>query len=140
MSIAGKRPAVVSTAGDSLSLIFLERPMDYFIYDTVEEVNQKALELIAGDKYDFILIYTADYDSTMHRWSPEAPESLAALKHDIDFFDTLAETIKANWKDHTTLLGFAPDHGCHEIDGKLGSHGLDMPEDLNILHFYGIIK
>ena len=62
------------------------------------------------------------------------------MKHDIDFFDTLAETIKANWKDHTTLLGFAPDHGCHEIDGKLGSHGLDMPEDLNILHFYGIIK
>ena len=137
---AGKRPAIVSTAGDSLSLIYLERPMDYFIYDTMEEVNEKALELIREDKYDFILIYNADYDSTMHRWSPEAPESLAALKHDIHFFDTLAETIRENWKDHTTLLGFAPDHGCHEIDGGLGSHGLDMPEDLNILHFYGIIK
>ena len=28
----------------------------------------------------------------------------------------------------------AMDHGCHEIDGGCGSHGLDMPED--ILQFY----
>jgi hypothetical protein len=28
------------------------------------------------------------------------------------------------------------DHGCHEIDGGCGSHGLDMPEDLNIVHLY----
>lgn len=137
---AGKRPAIVSTAGDSLSVIFLERKMDYFIYDTMEEVNQKALELIAEDKYDFILIYNADYDSIMHRWAPESKEALDALKHDIHFFDTLAEAIRKGNKGHTTLLGFAPDHGCHEIDGKLGSHGLDMPEDLNIMHFYGIIK
>ena len=32
------------------------------------------------------------------------------------------------------------DHGCHEIDGGCGSHGLDMPEDLNIHHFYGIVN
>lgn len=38
---------------------------------------------------------------------------------------------------HNTLIGFAMDHGCHEIDGNCGSHGLDMPEDLNITHFYG---
>jgi hypothetical protein len=28
------------------------------------------------------------------------------------------------------------DHGCHEIDGGHGSHGLDMPEDINIVHLY----
>jgi hypothetical protein len=28
------------------------------------------------------------------------------------------------------------DHGCHEIDGGCGSHGLDMEEDLNIVHRY----
>ena len=44
--------------------------------------------------------------------------------------------IREHWKEHSTLLGFAMDHGAHEIDGKLGSHGLDMPEDLNITHFY----
>ena len=36
----------------------------------------------------------------------------------------------------TNPLGFAMDHGCHEIDGECGSHGLDMPEDLNIVHSY----
>ena len=35
-----------------------------------------------------------------------------------------------------TLVGFAMDHGCHEIDGDAGSHGLDMEEDLTIVHLY----
>ena len=35
-----------------------------------------------------------------------------------------------------TLLGFAMDYGCHKIDGGCGSHGLDMPEDINIVHLY----
>ena len=33
---AGRKPAIVSTCGDSISKIFLDRPMDYFLYDTVE--------------------------------------------------------------------------------------------------------
>jgi hypothetical protein len=33
-------------------------------------------------------------------------------------------------------MGFAMDHGCHEIDGGAGAHGLDMSEDINILHMY----
>ena len=28
------------------------------------------------------------------------------------------------------------DHGCHEIDGNAGAHGLDMVEDVEISHFY----
>ena len=48
-------------------------------------------------------------------------------------FDAL---IRNHWQSHNTLIGFATDHGCHEIDGDCGSHGLDMPEDLNIVHFY----
>lgn len=44
--------------------------------------------------------------------------------------------ISEHWKSHNTLVGFAMDHGCHEIDGDCGSHGLDMPEDLNIVHLY----
>ena len=41
---------------------------------------------------------------------------------------------------HKTLLGFCPDHGCHEIDGGVGSHGLDMQEDMNIIHMFSFIK
>ena len=136
---SGKKPAIVSTAGDSLSMIFLEREMDYYIYPTVEEVHEKALQLIQEDQYDFILVYNASYDSTMHRNAPEGAASLEALKDNMKKFDEIAEAVKAHWSKHDTLIGFAPDHGCHEIDGGLGSHGLDMPEDLNILHFYGVI-
>lgn len=136
---AGKKCAIVSTEGDSLSHIFLEREMDYFIYPTVDECTEKALELIAEDRHDFILLYNADYDSTMHRWAPESREALDVLKKNIQVFDTIAKAIESHWSSHRTLLGFAPDHGCHEIDGGLGSHGLEMPEDLNILHFYTVI-
>ena len=136
---AGKKCAIVSTEGDSLSHIFLEREMDYYILPTVDECTAKALALIEEDRHDFILLYNADYDSTMHRYAPESPESLEILQKNIRVFDTIAKTIRTHWSEHETLLGFAPDHGCHEIDGGLGSHGLDMPEDLNILHFYTVI-
>lgn len=136
---AGKKPAIVSTKGDSLSVIFLEREMDYFIYDTVQECNEKALELIAADQHDFIVLYNADYDATMHRHAPLGEASLDALKANAAMYARLADAVRTHWKHHDTLLGFAPDHGCHEIDGGLGSHGLEMPEDLNILHFYDFI-
>ena len=137
---AGKKPALVSTKGDSLSLIYLERQMDYYIYDTVEEVNAKALELIAEDRYDFYIVYNGDYDAAMHRSAPEGEASIQVLKKNIAVFDRFACAIEAQWEKHDTLIAFAPDHGCHEIDGGLGSHGLEMPEDLNILHFYGYLQ
>lgn len=51
-------------------------------------------------------------------------------------FACISKLIKNNWKHHNTLVGFAMDHGCHEIDGGCGSHGLDMTEDINIVHLY----
>lgn len=135
---AGKKAAIVSTAKDSISMIFLNRNMEYFIYDTPEEVNKKALELIDEDRFDLIVIYNGNYDGTMHKFGPEAPESLAALKMNIDFYSELVEKINCQWKDHKVFYGFCPDHGCHEIDGDCGSHGLDMQEDMNVIHFYGV--
>ncbi len=136
---AGKKPVIISTEGDSLSKIFLERGMDYFILPTFEDVHKKALEIIAADEYDFVLIYNTSYDATMHRNAPEGEPSLQMLQDNMKKFDEIATAVRAHWTSHNTLIGFAPDHGCHEIDGGLGSHGLDMPEDLNIMHFYGVI-
>ncbi len=136
---AGKKPCIVSTGEDSMSKIFLEREMDYFIVDTPDEANAKAVELIKEDKYDLICVYNGNYDGVMHKVSPEGEEAIAALKHNVDAFAKLAEAVRENWSEHTTLIGFAPDHGCHEIDGKSGGHGLMMPEDMNIIHFYGVI-
>lgn len=140
LSAAGKRCAIVSTEGDSISKIFLERSIDYYIYSTVDECNEKAMQLIDADEYDFITLYNGNYDSEMHRWSPEGDQSMAALKDNIEAFSAIYDAIKEKWSGHRTLLGFCPDHGCHEIDGGLGSHGLDMQEDMNIIHMFSFIK
>lgn len=136
---AGKKPCIVSTGNDSMSRIFLERDMDYCIVDTPDEANAKAAALIAEDRYDLIAVYNGNFDSTMHKFGPESREALDALRHNVRAFDTLANAVRTHWRAHKTLLAFAPDHGCHEIDGDCGSHGLEMPEDMNIIHFYGVL-
>lgn len=133
---AGKRAAIVSQSNCSMSMIYLGRQMDYFVYDTIEEINAKAAELILADEYDFIAVYNGNYDATMHRCGPESVESLSQLRANADAFALFSTLIRTHWQHHNTLVGFAMDHGCHEIDENLGSHGLDMPEDLNILHRY----
>jgi len=132
---AGRKPVILSYGKASLSKIFLEREMDYFLFDNIAQVNAKAVELIKEDKYDFYVIYNGNYDGLMHKNGPESINTLGELRINSHAFAMLEETIRKHWKDHRTLLGFAMDHGCHEIDDG-GSHGLDMPEDLNIVHSY----
>ena len=134
---AGKKPVILADTGSSMSRIFLERRMDYFIFDTVAEINAKAAELICDDSYDFIAVYNKEYDEIMHKTGPESLESISALRGNDAAFGMFDALIRERWKQHNTLVGFAMDHGCHEIDGHCGSHGLDMEEDLNIVHFYG---
>lgn len=135
---AGKKAIIIGDTTCSLGKIFLERDMDYFVYDTEEEINAKAAEVILEDKYDFIVIYNGNYDSRMHKVGPEDPEALGELRSNVHAFGMFSEMVKNHWQQHTTLVGFAMDHGCHEIDGNCGSHGLDMPEDLNIVHMYKV--
>jgi hypothetical protein len=137
---AGRRPAIVSTEGDSISSIFLKRQMDYFIYPTPEDCNRKAAELLRADRHDLIVVYNGDYDAAMHRHGPEGAASLAALARNAEAFAMLTDTAAQAWAGrHRGVTAFAPDHGCHAIDGGLGSHGLDMSEDMNIVHFYGFL-
>ncbi|MDR2515026.1 MAG: alkaline phosphatase family protein [Christensenellaceae bacterium] len=136
---AGKKPAIVSTTGDSVSMIFLEREMDYFIFDTPEECNEKALTLIERDEHDAIILYNADFDATMHRYSPESPEALQKLRLNSEVFAAMHERIGRCWQKHRTFIGYCPDHGCHAIDGGLGSHGLEVDTDMDIIHLYDFI-
>lgn len=133
---AGKKPAIVSTAGDSISKIFLEREMDYFIYQTIEECNKKALELIREDRHDLIVLYNGNYDTMMHRHGPEGIETLRALRENVATYAELRKAIGAHWGDHRTALVFAPDHGCHLTAEGKGTHGCDDPSDMHIPHFY----
>lgn len=134
---AGKKVAIVSTKGDSISKIFLEREMDYFIYSSERRVNRKAEKLIKEGKYDAIVIYNGDYDTTMHANGPEHKKSLKHLSQNVKTYKRFVDLIKKTYTDETVFYGFCPDHGCHEIDGGRGSHGLDMEEDMNVVHFYG---
>jgi predicted AlkP superfamily pyrophosphatase or phosphodiesterase len=133
---AGKKVAIVADCECSVGKIFLERKMDYFLYPTIQEINAKLAELIIQDKYDFIVAYNGNYDTRMHKTGTESIESLSELRANSYAFAMFAEMIQTHWKKHNTLMGFAMDHGCHDIDGNAGSHGLDMEEDINIVHLY----
>ena len=133
---AGHKPIIISTEGDSITKIFLERKMDYIVCKTPDECNEKALRVIADNVHDIIVIYNGNFDATMHRWGPESPEALAQLTHNAQSFEMLSTAAQKAWQGIPSMTAFLPDHGCHEIDGQLGSHGLDMPEDMNIIHFY----
>ncbi|MBQ8212999.1 MAG: alkaline phosphatase family protein [Clostridia bacterium] len=133
---AGKKPVILAQKNTSLSIIYNNRDMDYIICDSIVETNVKAMELLLEDKYDFIVIYNGNYDTRMHHHGPESVNALAELRVNSELFATFSLMIERNWKHHNTLVGFAMDHGCHEIDGNSGAHGLDMEQDMNIVHLY----
>ena len=132
----GKKCAIVADKDCSMANIFLEKEMDYYLFNTIPEINAKAAALILEDKYDLICVYNGNYDGVMHRTGPESVEALSEMRANCFAFTTFSEMIKEHWSHHKTLVGFAMDHGCHEIDGGCGSHGLDMDEDLHIAHRY----
>ena len=136
---AGKKPVILSYGKASMSHIFNERDMDYFFFEDISQVNAKAVQLILEDKYDVYMVYNGNYDGNVHAYGPEDPHTLGELRINAHMFGVLYELIRANWGHHRTLLGFCPDHGCHLVRPGKGSHGLDIPEDREILHFYETI-
>ncbi|MDE5549206.1 MAG: alkaline phosphatase family protein [Clostridia bacterium] len=136
---AGKKPCIVTVKESSMSKIFNERDMDYYLEDYDEQVLAKALELIEQDKYDLICVYNQEYDDVMHRSHPNSKRSQRAIDHYSDSFDRLAKQVEKNWTNHNTLIGYAPDHGTHREWYLLGNHGKNIPADMNIFHYYGVI-
>ena len=137
---SGKRVAIVAVKGSSIASIFLNRDLDYNILppDTDDYlVESTVLELLNENKHDFIVAYGHDYDAEEHKSGPESPASLGELKKQIEIFDRLCTKAREVWRNCRTLIAFAPDHGAHLCANGKGSHGEEIPEDLNILHFYG---
>jgi hypothetical protein len=135
---AGKRVAIVAVEDSSMAKLFLGRGIDYYFLPYDGEVNDKAMELIGRDEHDVLVVYNQEYDDRMHGTNPESPEALLAMRNHITAFTRLADTALCRWSGYDTLLGFMPDHGIHTgIDGK-GTHGEDIPEDMEIMHFYGM--
>lgn len=134
----GKKVAIVAVESSSMSVIFGERDIDFYILPYDDAVTQKALELIQEDTYDLIAVYHQEYDDKMHATGVESQASMEALRHHIQSFEQLADAVKVHWKDHDSLICWATDHGIHQMENGHGNHGEDLEEDLNVMHFYGV--
>ncbi len=136
---SGKKVAMVAVANQSIPRIFAERPIDYYLMPYDGAVIEKALELIEKDEYDVIEVYNQEYDDKMHLSWPSSPIAVNALKHYNASFGKLVSAVRTHWKNHDTLVTFSPDHGVHKPLFGLGTHGKNIPKDMNIRHFFGMI-
>ena len=141
---AGKKPILMAAKGHSIGVIFDGKNMEYFRPKEMTQVNSKAIKLLLEDEYDVYIIYNGNYDSKVHKYGPEDPHTLGELRINAHMFAQIWETISENWKQHRTLLGFCPDHGCHLggpglEDDEVGGHGLDIPKDREILHYFSAL-
>lgn len=137
---AGKKAANIAVADSSMAVIFGGRPVDYYPEPYDDEVNKTALRLIREDRYDAITVYNQEYDDMIHKTTPESAEAIDAIRHHIQAFSELVSAVREHWTAHDTLIVFAPDHGNHyDWDGH-GNHGEYREEDINVNHFYSIIK
>ena len=117
----------------------LERGHQVRCFDLKTKVNEKTVELIDDGLHDFILVYNQDYDDNIHALTPRAPEAIDAMRTHIRDFKRLAERFLERHREEARLVVFSPDHGVHldEETGR-GSHGLDIPEDMEVRSFWGI--
>ena len=85
-------------------------------------------------------LYQLSFDYKMHKVGPENEESLEVLKTITDRFGAISEKVKEIWKDKKYLTVFNTDHGSHlnpPEDKNKGGHGLDIPEDMELVWFFG---
>ncbi len=88
------------------------------------------------------------YDDSIHETWPESPKSLHAMRCHNQQFAQLAEKTAEVWADYDTFIAYITDHGIHadhhSFDGPIkdpdgrGNHYADIPEDMNVTHFFGI--
>jgi predicted AlkP superfamily pyrophosphatase or phosphodiesterase len=135
---AGKKVAIVAVDCCSISIIFQNRALDYFIESYDSDVTARALELIEKDRHDFILAYNQEYDDALHATTPFSNRAIIAMNNHIGAFERLAAACDSSWKSHRSLITFSPDHGAHIGPNGLGTHGENIPDDMHIHHFFGI--
>jgi hypothetical protein len=137
----GKRCAIIEMTNASFLHLFKEREMDYFEVPSAKEAVDKARDLIREDRHELISIHVLSYDKCAHHFGPESMIALEAIEEEAALFEQLAGSIRENWAGrHKTLYGYAPDHGQHSIANMKGAHGTVLPEDMNIVHFYGMSR
>ena len=138
---AGKRVGIVAVKDSSLDLIFRGRPIAYFSEPDDERVTLRTLEIIEGGGHDLVVAYHQEYDDVMHETHPTSGRAIDALRRHVAGFCKMAAAARASWRGTGSLLVFAPDHGAHRdpTTGK-GTHGENIPDDMEVMHFFGVAK
>jgi hypothetical protein len=136
---AGKRVAIAAVAGSSIDTMYKGRDIDYYSENYDEEVIARTMELVNRNEHDFIVSYNQEYDDKLHQGGPETKEAIEAVERHCRNFIRLAEAAGEGWKGHKSLITFCPDHGGHfDKAGQKGTHGENIPEDMEICHFFKI--
>lgn len=134
---AGKKPAIVAVEGSSMSKIYLQREMDYLFVPDDDAAVEAACGLMAENRHDFIACYTCAYDDAIHHYGIHSPQALEALDSQLAAFSRLYDAARDAWKGLPSITGMCTDHGVHDEAPGKGTHGSDLPEDLQIVHFFG---
>lgn len=136
---AGRRVAIIAVHDSSIDRLFRNRAIDYFseVYD--EAVTARVMELLAADRHDLVVVYHQEYDDELHEAQPFSEQCVRALLNHITSAQELASNAWSAWVGRRHALIVAPDHGAHLDEAKgVGDHGLDIPEDMHVSHWYGI--
>lgn len=138
LSGSGIRTAIVAVKDSSIDLIFRNREIDYFTEVDDTEVTRRVVSLMEMGEHEFIVAYQQEYDDTLYLTLPESPPALEAMVNHIQGFSILGEAFDKYWRDYNRVIVFAPDHGGHvdDVTGR-GNHGLDIPADMDLVHFWG---
>jgi len=136
-----KKTAIVAVEGSSIDLIFRNRKIDYYTEKYDPEVEARVLNLIEAKDYDFILAYHQEYDDLMHESTPRDAKALEAFRRHLKSFETLATAFNKRYTSKNRAVVFTPDHGTHvDAESGKGTHGSDIPEDMEVRHFWGISR
>lgn len=137
----GSRVAIVAVEGSSIDIIFRGRDLEYHALPGDREVAACACGILARDGADFVLAYQQRYDDLLHgRGGPFSRDALEAAADHVSDFAGLSRAMEQGWGDFDRLLLFAPDHGAHALADGRGDHCDDIPDDMEITHFWGFRK
>ncbi len=134
---AGRRVAIAAVEDSSIDRLFRDRDIDYITGPDDASVQECALDLVREDRHDLVVVYHQAYDDALHAGDPFGPAALAAMDDHSRDFALLVEAALEHWVAHSSICVFAPDHGAHSNpETGRGDHGLDIPEDMEVEHFW----
>jgi len=135
----GWNVAIVAVHDSSIDLIFRQRSLEYFSERYDEEVLERTIRLVQDNRHHLIVVYQQEYDDMLHKTDPFSASCLQAVANHVRSFEAIAEAVQSAWSGHNHAIVFAPDHGAH-VDSATGhgNHGLDIPEDMQLFHWYGV--